>query len=341
MVSTMRSSSLSNHKLFCGPLFLVGMPRSGTKMLRGMLEQNPRIRFSPIESEFFPYWVAEWRRIGPTNTTETFDRFYKQCQKLPFFIQNAERGIEIENEEWRSRCKSFEPRDIFEALIRTVLNLSNCDNACIWGDKSPSYIRHVPLLFDQFPNARIIHIIRDVRDCVSSINEAWGKSRLRAAQRWQDDVTKCHNDGQRFSEKFLEVRYEDILANPRSLLTNICAFVGVDFNEQMLKPGTSIEPKMKAKGIDSVLASNVGNYRSNMSPRLIRKIEKIACPSLRRIGYSCSYLGPHARLNRWTMRVLHLSDGVCLLRATVAERGLFGALCFHLSYFWTSGNKSA
>ena len=45
-----------------GPLFIIGMPRSGTKLLRGLLEQHPRVRVPTIETEFFPFlvrWVQQ------------------------------------------------------------------------------------------------------------------------------------------------------------------------------------------------------------------------------------------------------------------------------------------
>src|SRR5687768_2879742 len=94
---------------FCNPLFLVGMPRSGTKLLRGMLSEHSRIRFSEIETECFPYWVSQWPRLMPNGSFEQFRRFYASSRKLPFFMQLAERGIKIDCREWFEACKTLTP----------------------------------------------------------------------------------------------------------------------------------------------------------------------------------------------------------------------------------------
>lgn len=324
---------------FTGPLFLVGMPRSGTKLLRDMLNQHGRIRFSAIETEFFPFWVAEWGRYRALESREGFEEFYRECLQLPFFVENRERGLEVDCAEWFRNCESSTPAAVFEALMRTVLSVSPQDNVTIWGDKSPSYIRHVPLLVQQFPRARIIHIVRDVRDCSLSANKAWGKNMLRAAQRWQDDVSTCREDARRNPSAFMQIRYEDLLAHPRATLAEICTFIGVEFDERMLSPSDETENKGDARGMRTLLTSNVSKYQSRMSPRTVHRIEMIACATLRSLGYPCSYTGEPVRLSPWKLRILQLADGWNLLRATMLERGLVGAFRFHRDHFRASGNR--
>ena len=321
------------------PLFLVGVPRSGTKLLRSMLMNHPQIRFSSIETEFFPYWVAHWDQFATIDRKDEFERFYRRCMRLPFFIQNAERGLAIDCGEWFRTCDAYTPAAVFEALMRCVLSVDPKDHSMIWGDKSPSYIVHVPLLLRHFPTAKIIHIVRDVRDCSLSIHKAWGKNMLRAAQRWQDDVAKCREDGRQVLSAYMEIRFEDLLAEPRAALERICAFVGVNLDEKMLTPGAAIENLGDAKGISTLLTSNVGKYQSRMSPGIVTKIEMIACATLRELNYPCTYTGEPVRLSKWRMRVLQIVDGLNLLRASIVERGFIGSVRFHFEYFRTSGNR--
>ena len=327
-------------RTFAGPLFLVGMPRSGTKLLRDMLNQGKRIRFSPIETEFLPFWVSHWGEFPNPATRAGFERFHRQCAQLPFFVANAERGVEVDSEEWFRACKAYTPSAVFEGLMRTMLGIAPEDTETIWGDKSPSYIAHLPLLAREFPAARFVHIVRDVRDCSLSAHKAWGKSLLRAAQRWQDDVSKCRADGRALGAgKYMELRYEDLLADPRGALGRICAFIGAEMDEQMLAPVSATENKGDAKGMSELLTSNVRKYESRLSADVVRKIEAIACETLRSLDYPCSYTGKQVRLTRSKLRLLQLLDGFNLLRATARERGLLGAMRFHREYFRVSGNR--
>lgn len=321
-----------------GPLFLVGMPRSGTKLLRDMLNMHERLCFSAIETEFFPFWACNWRRFGAIDNPQAFERFYRRCLALPFFTYNSERGVKVDCDEWFRSCGSYTPAAVFEALMRLVLSVPP-GSARIWGDKSPAYIRHVPLLLEHFPDARIIHIVRDVRDCSLSAHKAWGKSLLRTAQRWQDDVSKCQADGRLYRSRFKEIRYEDLLQDPRASLSSLCAFVNIDFDEKMLVPGNRTENKGDARGMSTVLSSNIDKYKTRMSPRTARRIEMIACTTLRSLDYPCEYSGQAVRLPQWRLRALQLMDGINLLRSTRSERGLVGALQFQLQNFRTSGNR--
>ena len=82
---------------------------------------------------------------------------------------------------------------VFEALIR---HDSDARPDGVWGDKSPNYRAHLPLLRQLWPEARFIHIIRDARDVCLSSHKAWKKAVLRNAQRWTDEVRACRRDGQ-------------------------------------------------------------------------------------------------------------------------------------------------
>jgi Sulfotransferase family len=324
---------------FHGPLFLVGMPRSGTKLLRQMLCQHESIRFSEIETEFFPFWVKNWARFEAISTIDGFSAFYEKCTRLPFFVQNADRGVRIDLQQWFETCESFTPAGVFAALMRCLLTISPDDARTLWGDKSPSYIGHMTLLRDQFPSARFIHIIRDVRDYSWSMQNAWGKSLLRSAQRWHDDVAKARRDGQGLGDRYTEVRYEDLLADPKQVLQSVCRFLEVTFDEGMVNPGGAIENRGDAKGVKGVLRANTGKYRSRLSPRTLKKIEAIAGALLRELGYPCDYIGPPERLSRFEERLFQFSDGVHLIWSSVPQYGVVNAVKYNLRYFRTSGNR--
>ncbi len=322
-----------------GPLFLVGMPRSGTKLLREMLNEHPRIRFADIETELLPYWVSHWPQLMPTKSPGQFRRFYVECLSMPFFIQNSEKGTHIDCDEWLNACDSLTPAAVFEGLMRCCLAIPSTDRLTIWGDKSPSYIRHIPLLLAQFPHARIVHIIRDVRDYGLSIRKAWGKNILRAAQRWQDDVSKARHDGSDHRSNYIEVRYEDLLADTKLTLEAICVSLGIDFDARMLSPNRVVENLGATKNIREVVRSNSGKYLTQMSPELAAKIEKIAGPTLREMNYPCDYQGAPVRIPDWRLRIFQCLDGLNLFLAGVPRLGLIRSAKYNLAYFRISGNR--
>lgn len=322
-----------------GPLFLVGMPRSGTKLLREMLNEHPRIRFSDIETEFLPYWVLHWPQLMPTGSPDQFRRFYADCLNLPFFIQNAEKGIHIDCDEWLNACASLTPAAVFEGLMRCCLAIPWTDRSIIWGDKSPSYIGHLPLIIAQFPDARIIHIIRDVRDYSLSIRNAWGKSILRAAQRWQDDVSRAREDGRKNSTRYIEVRYEDLLAETKPTLEAICKLIGIEFDARMLNPSRAVENLGATRNMRTVVRNNAGKYLTQMSPKIVAEIERIAGPTLQAMNYRCDYQGAPVRLPYWRLRILQFLDGLNLLRAGAGQFGLVRSVKYNLARFRMSGNR--
>ena len=326
-------------KTFTGPVFIIGMPRSGTKLLRELLNAHPKIRIPEIESEFLPFWISRWARIGPIDSPERFSRFAKKANSLPFFVQHAERGRPVSWERWYEACETFDAAGLFAGLMKAVLSIPRDDQTLIWGDKSPSYIGHIPLLQQAFPSARFIHIIRDVRDYCLSINKAWGKSMIRAAQRWQDDVSNARSDGYQRQPKYIEVRYEDLLLQPDHVMHEICHMLEIEFNVSMLQLDSSPEDRGDAKGLTTILESNKGKYMSAMSDSCRRRIEAIACPTLRAVGYPCDHQGEPVRVSDWQLRLLQGFDGLQVLRSAVAKRGLLGALGFHVAYFKISGNR--
>ena len=218
---------------FTGPLFIVGMPRSGTKLLRGLLNRHPRIGVSRNESEFLPWLAHRFARFGDLRRRERFDAFYAEMLRHSYFRFQREQGRLIDAGRWHAACAEFSAAGVFEALMRTEVDAPR-GSGRIWGDKSPSYIDDLPLLKQLYPAARVLHIVRDVRDYCLSMHKAWGKDMLRAAQRWADGVRKARKDGAALGADYLELRYEDLLARTEPELRRVCAFLGVEFEPRML-----------------------------------------------------------------------------------------------------------
>lgn len=325
---------------FEGPVFLIGMPRSGTKLLRGLLNRNPRIRIPEIETEFLPYWVSRWAELGDLRDPEVFHRFYEDALELPYFTYMGQMGKVIPEATWREACAELTPAGVFEALARHDGGAPR-GSGLVWGDKSPSYIGHLPLIKRLYPTARFVHIIRDVRDYCLSIQQAWKKNPVRAAQRWVDSVERARRDAAPFSADVLEVRYEDLVAEPEELLRRVSVFLGVAYDPAMMELAASFELRGDAKGQHTIKRDNKEKWRTRMDPALRKRVESIAADVLRSCGYEVEYAGPVRRVAEPEMKIYQVVDFANLVRTDVHRWGWMGALKFRWRTFTVSGNRTS
>jgi hypothetical protein len=108
-----------------------------------------------------------------------------------------------------------------------------------WGDKRPAYIQRIDALLRMFPDAQVMHIIRDGRDCVSSLKRMpwWEGGTIAAIWAWRNAIIRGHRARARLpGDTFIEVRYEDLIATPEDELRRLCRFLGEEFDDRMLEP---------------------------------------------------------------------------------------------------------
>ncbi len=320
---------------FAGPLFLLGMPRSGTKLLRTLLNAHPAIHIAQVETHFIPYWHANWDSYDDLADLQSFRKFYDKALGLPYFTYTRDFQPVITCEDWYEGCKRYDLPGVFEALIRHDAGLPG-QTAGIWGDKTPSYLTHMPLLKALFPAARFIHIVRDARDFCLSSNRAWGKHMLRSAQAWSDGISTAMQGARQLGDDYLLLRYEDLVQDPETTLRNTCSFLGVAFRESMLTLSAPAENLGDTRESSSIVAGNTTKYLGAMNPGTLRKIESITAGELRVLGYPVAYTGPIQRLSATRLWCYKLLDGVNLVRFEAGHRGLLNALKFRWRLFSTS-----
>lgn len=311
----------ADNSTFLGPVFIIGMPRSGTKLLRNLMNQHSRIGIPEIETNFLPYWAANWHRFADLSNREAFTKFYREMSCLSYFLYMKNNNRLINENIWYQSCKGFSMDKVFEALIRHDAEVDP-NSLRIWGDKSPPYINLMPFLKKHFPSARFIHLIRDVRDYCLSINKAWGKHMIRAAQRWTDDVGKAIDDGKVLNDSYFELKYEQLIAAPVDSLQRVCNFLNIAYEPRMTKLLKSAENLGDAKGWDQIKQDNTEKYRRLMDKDLQYRIESIAAPVLVRCGYPVNYVGRTKRVNPVAMQYYKMIDAIKLLKFDISDRGL-------------------
>jgi hypothetical protein len=304
-------------------IFLVGMPRSGTKLLRDLLNRHSAIAIFPNESHFIPALHQRGGKYGDLLDRAAFSALYADVADTAFFTRLAARGIRIDQDDWFRRLRGGEIRDALTALFECYAAMAD---SCIVGDKTPEYLTQVPLLSELFPGAKFVHIVRDPRDYVISMRKAWGKSLLRAAYRWKTWIRKFGVDVRALSVDYVEVRYEDLLSAPRPTLQKICDFLEVEFEPAMLTLDQPAENLGDAQGAVTIVANNFGKWKQRLGAAEVRQIEKIAGGLMAELGYTVEHHAGDDDVHPLLLQYCRLRDGVNLFRFGLQEGGLPGAI---------------
>lgn len=324
-------NSLTTSAQWEGPLFVIGMPRSGTKLLRGLLSKHPRIRILTAETDFLPF-VEEWvERHGSPVTPEAFERFAGALQGANYFNFRG-KSTPFRWQEWRAACNGhFDVGGLFEGFARYELDAER-GSGVIWADKSPAYIRHIPLILEHFPSARILHIVRDVRDHCVSMRKTWGKDLRRSAWRWGQDVLAAHRQCMGMPEHCLEVRFEQLLQNPELVMRRICSFLDLDFFAGLTELSQSVEQRGDAAGRAHIVRDNFRKFETRLTPTEITAIESLAWHAMQALGYMPVRAMKQEQLSPLLQKLLKLKDGMHLVAAGMHRRGLAAAVRFHATH---------
>lgn len=327
MSSPISNSHCLDHS-FVGPIFIVGMPRSGTKLLRTLLNNHSLVGITTNESGYLPYFHKNFGRYEPIEKPKNFRKFYNDFSHTTFFQRLTKNNPFINEETWFNEVKYWTYTGVIEAFY---VYYAKSKNKIIWGDKTPSYMLEMPLLKSLFPSAKFIHIIRDVRDYCLSMNNAWRKNIFRASQRWNDSIAHSRRDAQKIpTTDYLEVFYEKLLSTPEHVLRETCGFLGLDFEENIVQLNAPSENLGDAKGAVKIVNNNYGKWRS-MNKASITKIEKICTPLLANLGYTMDHHKDSLRLNKVEMLYYKFSDGLNFLWFEIKTNKLKGISNFFSS----------
>jgi hypothetical protein len=208
---------------------IVGAPRSGTTLLRFMLDANSELAIPP-ETGF----LAIANQIKGRGA-KLRDRFFQAIVDYGA-PSRCWPDFEIPEQEFRAaldQVTPFNASDGYRAFYRLYAARRGKPR---WGDKTPLYCRHLKMIRKVLPEARFVHIIRDGRDVALSLRRMWfspGSDMEVQASYWRDCIFAARRAGTGH-EDYLEVRYEELIRNTAETLQRICAHVDLTFEEKML-----------------------------------------------------------------------------------------------------------
>lgn len=222
------------------PFFIVGFQRSGTTLLRMMLNSHPRVAIPHDSAELWPSYRNRQAAYNMLQTQEDVLRMMNDIHREPR-IQAWQTDLP-KSELYRTPL----PKNYAEIMSRFHEVFMHLQGKDVWGDKNTGTLVEMDDLNFLFPTAKFVHLVRDGRDCALSHTGAVYKygyaNILRVAQEWRDQVGLCGRMGRMLpSWRFMEVRYEDLIRSPKEVLLRICEFLGLEYSDQMLRYHENVE----------------------------------------------------------------------------------------------------
>ena len=211
------------------PVFVVGMGRSGTTLLRLMLHHHPRIAI-PYESGFLTQYFERRAEYGDLRDDANCRRLVRAMLAEPT-LRMWDHAFDVDHIVTNARQRSV--AGIADAVYSEYAATKGKPR---WGDKS-DYLDRLHLIHQMFPDAQFIHIIRDGRDVANSVLKLpWGPDDVvRAAEWWNEHVWVGRRVGAILgAERYLEVRYERLVDDSERELRRCCNFLGEDYSPLML-----------------------------------------------------------------------------------------------------------
>jgi hypothetical protein len=273
------------------PLILLGVSRSGTTLLRVVLDRSPGLAI-PDESFFVPLLA---RRNGRTIDAE---RFLDDVSRIPTI---RDWGLSPGDVAGRLR-EGMPTGDAIGAIFDAYAEAAGKPR---WGDKTPMYMRHLDLLEELFPEAQYVHLVRDGRDAALSFlqmpegtfTRTWAHPRtpVQFACLWRKEVGGARALGRRAgSARYHEVSYEELVADAETAVRGICAFAAIPFETAMLDYTRSVDVSAKPhqQRLLTPPTTGVRSWREDMSAADVAAFDAVAGDLLGDLGYE---VGSEAR----------------------------------------------
>jgi LPS sulfotransferase NodH len=271
------------------PVFVVGMPRSGTTLLAAMLSAHSRMTCGP-ETQFFthlahrrgavPHAPSPWPQVAVGYVESLTINGQSVVDAFGLSIREIERHLQGRQPSWAAALESI------------VATFARGLGKPRWVEKTPNHLLHLSTIRREFPTARIVRILRDPRDAALSMRQLPWTS--------DDVLPNLHlwEEWDRVSWRFFEsdglsmtVRYESLAAEPRGELSRICDFLGERFEDAMLDTsatGSAVAARgefWKETVRRPVSTQRIGVWRRELDPSLQRLAGLVCSDGLRRYGY--------------------------------------------------------
>lgn len=268
----------------------IGTQRSGSNLLRLMLNQLSVISAPHpphILRTFIPLISKYGSLKSPDALTSLIDDVLDWVKANPVEWTNWD----IHRDDIISNLRDHSVEAVFESIYRLK---ARQDQAEIWCCKSLANVQYVDRLEAKGIHPLYLHLVRDGRDVACSFQKAivGPKHIYHLAKKWSNEQALAFEVGIKYPERYILVKYEDLIEDPAKQVQRICAAAGIDYSDQVLDYYKSIESEHTAKSgemwknvVSPVISDNRFKYRNKLSREEISLFNQIAEKQLNQLGY--------------------------------------------------------
>ncbi|CAN5349218.1 hypothetical protein BH18GEM1_BH18GEM1_06940 [soil metagenome] len=347
------------------PLFVVGYMHSGTTLLQNILIKNSRVYSSRGETKFFEYFSMIAQRfpdVGP-ETRLDFVVFCLNLIRRGFTVAWKAAGQEVlpgSYEELAKTSRHLESglpseSDHVEIFARTFRYLAAREGATRWLEKTPTHVFHVERIASSLPDAFFVEVVRDARDVLASKKTrrqtVWTERYTPEQQplkhlekaydpiwdclSWQSAIRAGRSGSAIAPDRFLTLRYEDLVREPETAVRRICGALQMDFEASMLVevPWSNPADWRRRDQRAGIRADSIGRWSQNLTHGELAMCQFLVGRDLRRLGYD---LQPAGALSGFTS-VFLLVKAVIDVPVRLYRKGRLGGprlLAVFLRNYW-------
>ncbi|HET7011656.1 MAG TPA: sulfotransferase [Anaerolineales bacterium] len=301
--------------------FICGHPKSGTSLLRGMLDSHPQLIVFPEETKFF-------RRVLPAAVTHAIDERPRVVGERILQVlawregslspgQAGFRDRDYSHIDHKSALEAYRRRSVAwqgepsRLLVAAILAYGEATGrlaqAKRWVEKSPYNERYATRIFEWWPQARCLHVVRDPRDNYASYlrkHPDWTPETF--AHSWRQSALLGWKNHRRFgAERYRIVRYEDLILRTEEAIAELVRFLEIEDSPALRTPTRAglawTGNSMFGEAFDGISHSPLGRHAKALPQADNLEIEKQLEPEMMRLGYSLTR--PLTRTERLAGRV--------------------------------------
>lgn len=303
--------------------FFVGCGRSGTTLLRSIFDSHSELAVVH-ESRFVPE-VLRRRRRYERNGLDS-ERFVRDLYTLPIG-QSRMPELSLTADDLAQRLDRGGVSNLRDAVREIYRSYAEAEGKSRAGDKTPTYVLHIAEIAQLLPEARFVHLVRDGRDVALAYRDAhFGPNTpIAAALFWSGRIRAGRAAGGALGpERYREVRYEDLLDDPETVVRQLCDFIELEFEPAMLDYSRRASALVATTGghehhrhLDRPPTKGLRDWTSQLDRRSAVAFDVAAGPLLTDLGYHAVEPSPSGR-ERVDAR-MRLFLGSCRERARMSR----------------------
>lgn len=272
-------------------IFMIGTQRSGSNLLRLMLNQLPEIT-APHPPHILQRMTPLMSAYGDLQNDNHFQSLVEDVCRLVELNPVPWQGVEFDRDNIAQRARSRSLMGVFEAIYDQAARARGAANWCC---KSLANIKFLPAIEAHFRNARYIYLYRDGRDVAVSFRKAivGEKHYYHIARDWaQTQRLALTMEAHIGPDRFFRVKYEDMVEEPEATMMRLCEFLDTEYRPDMLNFHETDEAHRAAQSSDlwgnvtqPIMKGNTGKFRTEASEEDIRIFESMAGDVLDKLNY--------------------------------------------------------